>query len=162
RREAVTAELTPWLEKNPPPAGSEMRGTQPVLRWKQQARKLQIAGVGADREKEADAWIKRWSQASQRARAQADLGQTELLRQDGRPVCSYTANLERIADELLDTDAAWVAIVKPVVRTQSALDMMLGSRPQPVNERRLANQMVLQYPWGWSAGVLAALLGLSL
>ena len=34
--------------------------------------------------------------------------------------------------------------------------------PEPVNERRLAEQMVPQYPWTWSAGVLAGLLGLSL
>ncbi len=31
-----------------------------------------------------------------------------------------------------------------------------------VNERRLADQLVPQYPWIWSAGVLAGLLGLSL
>ena len=34
--------------------------------------------------------------------------------------------------------------------------------PQPVNERRLAENWVPQYPWTWSAAVLAGLLGLSL
>jgi hypothetical protein len=33
---------------------------------------------------------------------------------------------------------------------------------QPVNERRLANQMVAQYPWYWSAATLAGLLVLAL
>ena len=37
-----------------------------------------------------------------------------------------------------------------------------GREPAPINERRLADQMVPQYPWIWSAGVLAGLLGLSL
>jgi hypothetical protein len=41
---------------------------------------------------------------------------------------------------------------------------LLGGRggvPAPANERRLADEMVPQYPWIWSAGVLAGLLGLS-
>jgi len=33
---------------------------------------------------------------------------------------------------------------------------------QPVNERRLANQIVRQYPWYWSASILVGLLVLSL
>jgi hypothetical protein len=42
---------------------------------------------------------------------------------------------------------------------------MFGGRrplkPRVVNERRLADEYALQYPWTWSAGVLAGLLGLS-
>jgi ABC-2 type transport system permease protein len=85
------------------------------------------------------------------------------LRSDWRPLCSYVANLERLADRLLDTDAAWVTIGKAVERPRAAFGAAFGPRlPQPpANERRLADRMVPQYPWQWSAGVLAGLLGIS-
>ena len=60
---------------------------------------------------------------------------------------SYTANLSRIGHRLLGTEAAW--------REWSQL--------LPPQERNsfLLNALGPQYPWYWSAGVLAALLGLS-
>jgi hypothetical protein len=55
-----------------------------------------------------------------------------------------------------------VAVGRAAERSQKALGMfgMPGAK-QPANERRLADEMVPQYPWTWSAGVLAGLLGLS-
>jgi hypothetical protein len=125
-------------------------------------RKMRLVGVPPEQEKDAEKWFKAWSQASQQARTTAQMGQTEVLRRDWRPICSYVANLERIADLLLDTDGAWVTIGKAFEPPRSAVGIFLGARPEPVNERRFANQMVLQYPWTWSAGVLAGLLGISL
>jgi hypothetical protein len=36
-----------------------------------------------------------------------------------------------------------------------------ASPQEPINERRLADQMVPQYPWWWSGAVLAGLMGIS-
>lgn len=83
-------------------------------------------------------------------------------------MCSYTANLQRIADLLLDTEGAWITLGKAVDQPQAALKksfrvVMPANVVQspPGSERRFADQFVLQYPWWWSAGVLAGLLGLS-
>lgn len=87
---------------------------------------------------------------------------------DWRPLCSYTANLHRLGEALLNTDAAWVQIGRAIEAPRAALGPMFGGRAarggtdSAVNERRLADQIVPQYPWIWSAGVLAALSGLSL
>jgi len=64
-----------------------------------------------------------------------------------RPLVSYTANLSRIGELLLNTNAAWreVSRVVPAEYRDSFLLKTLGP----------------QYPWYWSAGVLAALFGLS-
>jgi ABC-2 type transport system permease protein len=82
-----------------------------------------------------------------------------------RPLCSYTANLERVGEALLNTDGAWVEIGRAMEVPRVALRPFLGGRGAalaPANERRIADQMVPQYPWIWSAGVLAGLLGLSI
>ena len=82
-----------------------------------------------------------------------------------RPLCSYTANLERLGEALLNTDAAWVSIGRAIEGPRTVMQPFFssaGTEPQPSNERRLADQLVPQYPWIWSAGVLAGLLGLSL
>jgi ABC-2 type transport system permease protein len=79
-----------------------------------------------------------------------------------RPLCSYAANLERLGEALLNTDAAWVEIGRAMQMPQNALQRLLGRGAAPADDRRLADQMAPQYPWIWSAGVLAGLLGLSL
>ena len=76
-----------------------------------------------------------------------------------------------MGDLLLNADAAWVAVGRAAERPRQlvgAAGAVLGVRPDrgpladgPVNERRLANVLVAQFPWEWSAGVLAGLLGLS-
>ena len=87
-----------------------------------------------------------------------------------RPLCSYTANLHRLGEALLNTDAAWVQIGRAIEGPRAAFGPLLGGRGMrgggvmaaSGNERLLADQIVPQYPWIWSAGVLAGLLGLSL
>jgi ABC-2 type transport system permease protein len=64
-----------------------------------------------------------------------------------RPLVSYTANLTRVGRKLLGSDASWKKL----------------SEFQPEERRAmfLLTMMGPQYPWYWSAGVLAALLGIS-
>jgi ABC-2 type transport system permease protein len=95
----------------------------------------------------------------------------EALRTDWRSLFSYTANLDRIGEAILQTDAAWVKIGHAYERQQSQLNSMSGmpqrrgqsrnSPPPPFRERSLAEIFVPQYPWTWSASVLAGLFGLS-
>ena len=67
---------------------------------------------------------------------------------DWRPLISYTANLRRIGQQLLGTDAAWEKIMKLQPENRRAQDLLVVRGPQS--------------PWYWSAAVLAALAGLSL
>jgi ABC-2 type transport system permease protein len=66
---------------------------------------------------------------------------------DWRPLVSYTANLRRIGEQLLGTDAAWTKVmqVSPERHREESLRILLGPRS----------------PWHWAAGVLLALAGLS-
>jgi ABC-2 type transport system permease protein len=98
--------------------------------------------------------------------AEAAAGKTDWL-----PLFSYTANLDRLGKALLNTDAAWVEIGRAYDRRRFQIEMMASlapgpfssnAAPAPVNERRLADSWVPQFPWTWSAAVLAALFGLSL
>jgi hypothetical protein len=84
-------------------------------------------------------------------------------------VCSYTANLKRIGEALLNTDAAYVERARANEKQQREMaQMILGGsldvdeEQQLRNERRLADVSVPQYPLIWSASVLAGLLGISL
>jgi hypothetical protein len=77
-----------------------------------------------------------------------------------RPLLSYTANLERLGDGLLQTDAAWVQIGRAVEKARQIVPLGPAAAAA-TNERRLADQIVPQYPWTWSAGVLLVLLGIS-
>jgi ABC-2 type transport system permease protein len=87
-----------------------------------------------------------------------------------RPLCSYTANLQRLGEALLNADAAWVDIGRAVAAPRTVFGALFGgprrggsaAEQAPPGERRLADQFVPQYPWIWSAGVVAGLLGLSL
>jgi ABC-2 type transport system permease protein len=97
-----------------------------------------------------------------------DQAEADAAASNWRPLFSYTANLERLGEALLNTDAAWVQLGRAMEVPRAALGSLLGSggrtagRSPANNERRLANQFVPQYPWIWSAGVLAGLWGLSL
>jgi ABC-type transport system involved in multi-copper enzyme maturation permease subunit len=166
RREGMDAEMTRWLRENPPPPGTRMSGKFPQTQFKDG--KVRLAGVDPGHEKEAERWHQAWGRASQEAWTRAQEGQGTAARDDWRPLCSYTANLNRMADLLLDTDAAWVAVGKAWERSRKAAGAVFGARPgsgplgnAPAYERRLADQMVMQFPWVWSAGVLAGLVGLS-
>jgi ABC-2 type transport system permease protein len=94
----------------------------------------------------------------------------DAAKTDWRPLFSYAANLDRIGEACLDTDTAWVKIARAMnssgSRTGMVMDMSEGrwptERPPLIDERYFADQNVPQYPWTWSAGVLAGLFGLSL
>jgi ABC-2 type transport system permease protein len=97
------------------------------------------------------------------AQARVEQVQAEAAPTNWRPLCSYTANLVRLGEALLNTDAAWVEMGRAIEAPRAALQPFFGGQgAAPANERRLADQLAPQYPWIWSAGVLAGLLGLSL
>jgi ABC-2 type transport system permease protein len=73
--------------------------------------------------------------------------QREAARTDWRPLFSYTANVARIGRHWLGTDASWAKIAE--------------TKPAEERDGFLLEHMGSQYPWYWSAGVLAVLLGLS-
>jgi ABC-2 type transport system permease protein len=71
----------------------------------------------------------------------------EAAKSDWRPLVSYTANLRRIGERLLRTNAAWERLgqLSPAGQRSQFLMRMVGN----------------QYPWYWSAAVLAGLFMLS-
>ncbi|HTU92966.1 MAG TPA: hypothetical protein VMF69_22990 [Gemmataceae bacterium] len=205
RREIQITEMNRWYDEHPPPPGAQLYNTPggryPRFQVKPGTGKIQLAGLRPEQERAGDRWYQAWIKADGQAAEKAHKEQNKAMQGDWRPMCSYTANLERIADLLLDTDSAWVNIGKSIERSrraafergfgaaqlplrraraaeqaaraaeQAALERRFG--PAPVrreaphefatgNERQLADEMVPQYPWWWSACVLAGLLGLSL
>lgn len=72
----------------------------------------------------------------------------EDAKTDWRPLVSYTANLSRVGDALLGTDACWQRL----------------SQTKPADERNqyLLKNMAPYHPWQWSAAVLIVLMGMSL
>jgi ABC-2 type transport system permease protein len=72
----------------------------------------------------------------------------EAANSDWRPLVSYTANLSRIGEHLLHTNAAWERLrdLSPAGQRSAYLLQMIGN----------------QHPWYWSAAVLACLFLLSL
>lgn len=109
-------------------------------------------------------------QVWQRVQQRVNLAVAEAAPTDWRPLFSYTANLKRLGEALLNTDAAWVEIGRAIEVPRAALQPILGrgrsGKPMEesaqINIRRLADQFVPQYPWIWSACILAGLFGLSL
>ena len=171
RMELSERELAHWMEENPPPQGTQMMGgssRHPRVQVNPKTGKYQLAGLRPEQEAEGDRWYRAYLEETRQIWDRAEWRQGSALRSDWRPLCSYVGNLERIADRLLDTDAAWVTIGRAVERSRAAVSGVFVPggkfRPRaepPPNERRLADQMVRQYPWQWSAGVLAGLLGIS-
>jgi ABC-2 type transport system permease protein len=75
----------------------------------------------------------------------------EVLRETAHvkwgPLVSYTGNLERIGESLLDTESAWHQIGSLVTAGGGRSDLSTWQQP---------------YPWSWSFGVLLGLFGLSI
>ncbi len=93
----------------------------------------------------------------------------EAAKTDWRPLFSYPANLKRLGEAALDTDTAWVKIARAINSSKSGANFMMDvsagrwpteSRPL-LDDRVFADQYVPQYPWIWSAAVLAGVLALS-
>jgi len=67
--------------------------------------------------------------------------------QNWRPLVSYRANLARIGNSLLGTNAA--------------IERLAALQPEEMRQVFLQTMMTAQHPWQWSAAVLAALFGIS-
>jgi ABC-2 type transport system permease protein len=80
---------------------------------------------------------------------QEELQEEELqaAKTDWRPLVSYTANLSRMGHLLLGTDNTWKKLA--------------GLKPEQERTAFLVEYQGPQYPWYWSAAVLAVLFGLS-
>lgn len=89
------------------------------------------------------------AQADSYRRAQRDFEADELraAKTNWRPLISYTANLSRIGQFLLRTDARW--------------EKLSLNHPESERQRYLLENQGPQYPWYWSAIVLAGLFGIS-
>lgn len=175
RNDIRIMEMDRWFDQHPPPQGARINRIRnhqsPVMHRDPKTGKYQLAGLRPEQGKEGERWFQTWARAQVQAWETAQTETGAAMRGNWRPLCSYVANLERMADLLLETDSAWVNIGRGVERGRRAA-FERGLRAAPFrrgaarelpasNERQLADQMVPQYPWWWSAGVLAGLLGLS-
>src|SRR5262249_38097022 len=149
---------------NPPPEGIELNGPYPVFRRYQPNRPP--GAPDPTQSPEAQRWFRGWGEANAAAYARAEARRLEQSHADWRPVIAYSRNLDRIGDWLLDTDTAWVALGRAFRGPQSVIgpvaNLQSGGRlppelARPINERLLADRMVWQFPWYWSAGALGGL-----
>ncbi len=106
-----------------------------------------LAGVDADQRRAEHDRKQRAQKSIQNAQAERWKAELEASRHNWRPLVSYTGNLSRIGQYLLGVDAAW--------------EKWSRLRPPEERDQFLADSLGPQYPWYWSAGVLAVLLGLS-
>jgi hypothetical protein len=86
--------------------------------------------------------------ARRKAYTDYQLAELDFSKNDWRPLVSYSANLSRIGQALLGTNETWLH-VSQFQPNQQARDQMLATYMGP------------QYPWYWSAAVLAGIFGLS-
>ncbi|HEY1376684.1 MAG TPA: hypothetical protein VGF55_07810 [Gemmataceae bacterium] len=165
QRHVVDEGIRQWVHDHPPPPGVEMYGPYP--------RRFGPPAPPGQKPRAPDAgerWTREWSTAYSQLWRQAQANRMEDNRTDWRPVVSYATNLDRLGDWLLDTDAAWVFIGKAIERPRAAFGPMAnlqagGRLPReltgPANDRLLADRLVWQFPWAWSAAVLGGLWVLS-
>jgi ABC-2 type transport system permease protein len=108
-------------------------------------------------------------QAFEKIEAQSEEAWAKTVRTNWRTLPSFKGNLDRLGHSLLDTDSAWVQVGRAVEQGRQVVQKPMrifgiggrGPKPPPINERRLADQIVPQYPWWWSGAVLAGLMGIS-
>jgi ABC-2 type transport system permease protein len=180
RHQIVAEGMDKWVQDHPPPRGVQMYGRWPSVRYvspppgskggvkivPQRDESAHPEPFTPAEEKAAERWYTDWSDASNRLRVRADAARADDSRTDWRPVCSYSTNLDRMGDWLLDTDAAWVTIGKAIERPRAAFGPMAnihaggripGELTGAANDRILADHIVWQFPWTWSAGALGGL-----
>src|SRR5260370_4588097 len=156
-------EVNRWLAENPPPPGVEMRGSFPVSEFDPKTG-TKIKGVPPNEQAAAQRWSQARQNADQQAWAKTNTASQEAERHEWGPLFCYVSNLERISDALLDSDSAWVTVGKAEMKARGMFGQGRGGRRgygAETDERQRANENVYQYPWTWSAGVLAGLMGLS-
>lgn len=170
-REIWGREKNRWLDEHPPPPGARIdkmpNGERyPVMKTNPnpRTRKYELAGLRPEQEQEGERWLNAWQRAQFQAWEKSRAEQGAATRGDWRPMCSYVANLERIADLLLDTESAWVRLGTSVARARFKVVDRLGRTVRDLpegNPHEMADRLVLQYPWWWSAAVLTGFLGLA-
>jgi ABC-type transport system involved in multi-copper enzyme maturation permease subunit len=159
RRDIVHDGMTQWVKDHPPPEGVVVRGWFPMSR-RPDVRPNAPGKPPTDLEREQERWHRGWSEAYAELSAKAEATQAAQASSDWRPLLSYSNNLDRLGDWLLDTDSAWVLLGRTIERPRQVVGPLArrGGVPVPngpVNDRRLADRMVWQFPWYWSAGTLA-------
>jgi hypothetical protein len=167
RQQIVREGIEQWVKDHPPPPGIEMRGPYPNTRYIQP--RGGAPGTPAPEqtreERARERWMRGWSETMGELRTRADDARAARGYTDWRPTLSFANNLDRLGDYLLDADSAWVLLGRTLERPRQMLEIAKGRNPPaqsaPPNERRLADQRVWQFPWYWSAGVLAGVCLLS-
>ncbi len=88
-----------------------------------------------------------WHRARQKAFENFHAEEFRAAKGNWRPLASYTANLSRVGQQLLGTNAAWEKLgqLQPPGQREQFLLLFMGP----------------QFPWIWSAAVLFGLFGLS-
>lgn len=162
RHQTVQGGIAQWVKDNPPPPGVEMRGSYPIYRYTPPPRPGDPPRKQTPEERARERWTQRWSAQSAELYAEADSARLARGHTDWRPVLSYAANLDRMGDWVLDTDAAWELLGRTIAKPRAMIEPLAKGRgvpipAGPVNERALADRMAWQFPWYWSAGALAGL-----
>ena len=152
-----------WVQDHPPPQGIELRDGYPMGR-SFQPRPANTKGepeTEPSREERArERWMREWRSMMGELESQAEAARAARSYSDWRPTLSFANNLDRMGDVLLDADGAWVVLGRAIERPRQIVGPLARSRGVPisgggpVNDRRLAERMVWQFPWYWSAGVL--------
>lgn len=155
----VRDRIAQWVKDHPPPPGVELRGPFPNRRFGPPPKEK---GPSSDAENARDKWFKDWAAAHEGFRNDLEATRMKTGYTDWRPLLSYGMNLDRLGDALLDTDRAWVILGRTVEQPRAMIGPIAKGKGVPVptgpaNDRRLADRMVWQYPWVWSAGVLTGI-----
>lgn len=169
RRQIVQEGIARWVQDHPPPPGVEMRGPYPITRYNPQPRSKAPDAPAPEQTKEERAkerWMRDWSAAMEEFRRQGEAARAARSYTDWRPTLSFANNLDRLGDWLLGTDSAWELLGRAIERPRQIIEPLakgrnITSSSGPPNDRRLAERMVWQFPWYWSAGTLAGVCLLS-
>jgi ABC-type transport system involved in multi-copper enzyme maturation permease subunit len=162
RRQIVRGGIEQWVKDHPPPPGVEMRGAYPITRYNppRQPKQAEPAAEPSREEKARERWMRDWQTAMSELSARAEAARAARSYSDWRPLLSFGTNLDRMGDFLLGSDAAWELIGRTIERPRQMVAPLAKGRNVPIpsgppNDRRLAERRVWQFPWYWSAGVLA-------
>jgi ABC-2 type transport system permease protein len=114
---------------------------------RQEAQMAQVWQPGLTPE-EQKAQMAAQMEARRKAEEEYFAEETRASQHNWRPLVSYTGNLSRIGKQLLNTDAVYLKLSK--------------LEPAETRNYYLLRKLEPQYPWYWSAIVLAVLFGFSL
>ena len=140
-----------------------MRGSYPGRSATDRRRASRTRSRTHPRSETSERWLRDWSAVNSDLYAKAEAAR---LAQGVHRLAAARSptrnNLDRIGDLLLDTDGAWVLLGRTIERPRAMVGPMAKGRGVPPSRRRsndrlLADRMVWQYPWYWSAGVLGGL-----